>query len=80
MSALVHGGKIRDNAAKRDQQSNPTDSSLMITQKKEYKCLCKSKLNNRVQTNIVFRYSTNELMCLRFTHETSLSCPYSPPH
>ena len=54
MSALFPGEKIRDNAAKIDQQQNPIDSYLMTTQKKEYKGLYKSKLKNRVQTNIVY--------------------------
>ena len=31
VKALVHGGKIRGNAAKRDQQSNPINFDVMIT-------------------------------------------------
>ena len=40
----------------------------MITQKKEYKCLYKSKLNNHVQTSIVFTYSINNFTCWNVLH------------
>ena len=40
----------------------------MMTQKKECKCLYKSKLNNHVQTSVVFTYSINNFTCWNVLH------------